>query len=125
MLLMLLTSLAQAGDLKLTLDSPEMGPATIQLQDVASCAVSSTSFTTNKGAVWEVRATPSSPADGKTTVSLELTYSFGGEVQTSRPQLTVLDGQEGLITVGLPDGVQYSLTVVASDFTACGGSSPL
>ena len=124
-MLLLLTSLAQAGDLKLTLDSPNMGPATIELQEVASCAVSTASFTTEKGAVWKILATPSSAEPGKNTLSFELTYELQGEVQTSRPQLTVLDGQQGLLQVGLPDGVQYTLTVVASGFTACGGGRPL
>jgi hypothetical protein len=125
MLLMLLTSLAQAGDLKLTLDAPEMGPVTIELQDVASCAVSTASFTTEKGAVWHLRATPSSPEKGQTMVSMELTYAFEGSVQTSRPAMLLRDGEPGEISMGLPDRTVYTIKVLAYDFTACGGSSPL
>lgn len=124
-MLLLLTSLAQAGDLKLTLEAPDMGPVTVELQDVASCAVATASFTTEKGAVWHLRATPSSPEKGQTMVSMELTYSFQGDVQTSRPAILMRDGEPGEISMGLPDQSVYTVKVLAQDFTACGGATPL
>lgn len=124
-MLLLLTSLAQAGDLKLTLNAPDMGPVTVELQDVASCAVATASFTTEKGAVWHLRATPSSPEKGQTMVSMELTYAFQGDVQTSRPAILVRDGEVGEITMGLPDRSLYSVKVLTSDFGACDGAKAL
>lgn len=124
-MLLLLTSLAQAGDLKLTLNAPDMGPVTVELQDVASCAVATASFTTEKGAVWHLRATPSSPEEGQTMVSMELTYAYKGDVQTSRPALLVRDGEPGEVSMGLPDQSVYSLKVLTDGFSPCGGATPL
>lgn len=122
--LLLLASLAQAGDLKLTLNSPGMGPVTLELQDVASCQVSTAQFVTEAGVVWHLRATPSSPQKGQTKVSMEITYELEGDVQTSRPAIVVLDGEPGEISMGLPDRSVYSVGVLASDFEACPEPKP-
>ncbi len=124
MTLLLLASLAHAGDLKLTLTSPGAGPVTLELKDVASCQVSTAHFVTETGVVWDLRATPSSPEQGQTLVSMEVTYELEGDVQTSRPAILVRDGEPGEITLGLPDRSIYSVSVLTSGFEACPEPKP-
>lgn len=122
--LLLLASLAHAGDLKLTLNGSEMRPVTVELQGVASCEVATARFVTDRGMVWHLRATPSSPKKGQTLVSMEITYELEGDVQTSRPAILVLDGEPGAITMGLPDRSVYSVSVLTYDFQACPEPKP-